>query len=97
MEILAIIFWIIGLFLLFLVIKLAIDSSETAENIREIRRLLSSQYSNVNLKEKIEVDVDETLDVEDLKDDECPACHSKIQETYLECKSCGLRLKNLEK
>ncbi len=91
MGALAIIFWIIGLFVLYTVIKWAIDGSETAENIREIRNILSMQYPNE--AQGADTEPDEKLEETNYIDDECPACHSKVSETDSECPSCGLILK----
>ena len=91
-----ILFWIIGLIVLFMVIKWAIDSSETAENIRQIRKVLSKNFPMVEDHEEAEEkeleESDEKLD--ELPLDECPACHSKILESDMYCHNCGLKFRN---
>lgn len=106
--VLTICIWILGLFIFYLVIKAAIDNSETAQNIRIIREILSRQYpikSDDEFGDEAEIsegnvnkfdDEDEISD-ETSKGDEfdghCPACNAEIPEDATECPSCGLSLK----
>ncbi len=78
----------IGLWIMYAVIKSAIDGSQTAEDIREIRKMLSKQYSPIE-EEKIKTP-EENNETECTHDDVCPACHSNISPTDKKCPSCGL-------
>jgi hypothetical protein len=85
--------WAISLYVLYLVIRSAIDSSETAQNLREIKRILSLQSNDSKEMEKENQVGCEMLDV---SFDKCPACYSKVSQKDKECPSCGLALKNME-
>jgi hypothetical protein len=89
----AIVIWIVGLVLLYLMIKWAIDGSETAENIRQIRKILSKQFTD---KIPETAQTKDTYEILDISVDECPACHTKVSQKDTECPSCGLSLKNIK-
>ncbi|MCX7709102.1 MAG: anaerobic ribonucleoside-triphosphate reductase [Clostridia bacterium] len=79
---------------LFLVIRWAIDGSETADNIREIRSILS-QGSNIHpeakqFKESEPCDKTGGLNI---SIDQCPACGNKLSDSQEECPACGLTIK----
>ncbi|KPU46368.1 hypothetical protein OXPF_00100 [Oxobacter pfennigii] len=82
--------WCIGLWILFLVIRQAIDGSETAENIREILKILSSKNSETSDIEKY--DKGEDYSINETNIDICPACHSHVNPADKKCPSCGLPL-----
>ncbi|NLV22324.1 MAG: zinc ribbon domain-containing protein [Syntrophomonadaceae bacterium] len=83
--ILAIIFWIIGLWILYCVIKSAIDNSETAQNIKILTNMLSKEYSSTVCKDENDQEMDISID-------RCPACGAKISEQDEACSSCGLKI-----
>lgn len=87
---LSIISWLIGLVVMYFVVKFAVDNSETAENVREIMRILSEQSPDSNLKDK---PIYETLDT---SIHQCPACSEKVSSKDKECPSCGLFLGNID-
>lgn len=78
----------IGLWIMYAIIKSAIDGSQTAEDIREIRKMLSKQYSTIE-EDEIKTP-EENNETECTHDDVCPACRSKISPTDRKCPSCGL-------
>lgn len=85
-----IILYLISLLILYVIIKSAIDNSETAENIRQIRIMLSKQYdekddSNSNVPT-------ENFKIQNIPITECPACGEKVSPTDKICPSCGLTL-----
>lgn len=77
-----IILFIIVLIILHAVIKDAIDSSQTAENIRQIGMILSKGQPE-----------DENSEIENILITECPACGEKITAEDNVCPSCGLALR----
>jgi YgiT-type zinc finger domain-containing protein len=81
---------IIGLLILYAVIKSAIDGSETAENIRYIRMILSKQYTETD--DNYSNIPKENFKIENIPITECPACGEKISSTDKKCPSCGLTL-----
>lgn len=88
--IIGIVLFVIVLLILEFVIRSAIDSSETARDIRKIREILSKKYSipddsERNITEK-------NYYIGDIPIDECPACHSKISPEDRICSSCGILL-----
>lgn len=86
--IVAIVFWIIGIVVLYLVIQSAIDNSRTANEIKEIRKLLEKQLQNNR-------DTGDTTDLEILNTayENCPACGAKVAPEDKDCHDCGLSLK----
>lgn len=82
--------WILGLFIFYLVIKWAIDNSETANNIRIIKEILKRQYPINNADEE---DKDTESEISGAVDGHCPACNAEVPEDAAECPSCGLVLK----
>lgn len=90
--------WLLGMFVLFLVIRWAIDGSYTAKNIQKIRRILEEQ--NHGISDKVDAELKEDSEAEniifDIPSDKCPACHEKINETDEICQACGLSIKNSE-
>lgn len=81
--------WVIGLWILHGVIRSAIDGSQTAEHIRDIRGMLKERNSCVAHDQP-----EESYEALEVPFDECPACHSKILTTDKACPSCGLALIN---
>lgn len=81
---------VVALFILYLVIKSAIDGSETAKEIRQIRMILQKQYGKA-LKHIKQTDNDyEVMDIP--YDDTCPACGANVKPENNTCPSCGLNL-----
>lgn len=81
--------YITGLFILYAVIKGAIDGSETAENIRQIRIMLRNQYPEYDDNDNTpEVE----CDIENIPITECPACGEKVSPSDKRCPFCGLAL-----
>lgn len=84
---------IIGLWIMYMIIRSAIDGSQTAEDIREIRKILSKQYPVIDDNEKhIPEENKENNVIEEIPVEECPACHSKVSSADRKCPSCGLAL-----
>lgn len=85
----------IGIVITILTIRTAIDNSRTAEEITEIRRLLTTLVDN---SEKLKLQTDkkeeeqENYEVLDTPIDTCPACGTKITEADKNCPSCGITL-----
>lgn len=82
-------FFILSLFILYLVIKSAIDGSETSKDIRIIRMMLQKQYGK-SLKQKKQTNED--YKVMDIPYDICPACGETVKAENKTCPSCGLNL-----
>ena len=95
MQILAIILVIaVAIFYLYILIQSAVDHSDTAQNIKDIKKMLAERFSNenndsVNSKK-------ENYNILDIPFDECPACHAKVSPTDKKCPSCGLYLNNTD-
>lgn len=95
----AVIFFI-GLWVVYYVIRSAIDGSHTAQDIREIRKILSKQFPITDDSEKLmsenkeENDEIEYEPIGECPVNECPGCHSNISSTDRICPSCGLTLKS---
>lgn len=87
---------IISMFVLFWVIIAALDSSDMAKDMKEIKRLLENQSrrekdeQKVNTNSKYNNNIDETESVGTIE--ECPACNEKVLSTDAICNSCGLTL-----
>lgn len=88
MSFLAIILAILGLYVQYLIIKAAIDGSETAQNIREIKQYFV-ESSNGN-KANVTFDADDS----DYDYDHCPDCGANLATNDIYCPSCGLSLGN---
>ena len=98
MEILIGLFtWIIGLVILYHVIRGAIDSSETAGNIREIRNILSELHPLPENEKAPEKDIINDIAYYEYPDDQCPSCGRKVSSSDRVCPSCGLTLINEER
>ncbi len=82
-------FFILSLFILYLVIKSAIDGSETSKDIRIIRMILQKQYGKTLKRKK---QTDEDYEVMDNPYDVCPACGGAVKPEDKTCPSCGLYL-----
>lgn len=82
--------WLIGLVIIYFVVKFAVDNSETAENVREIMRILREQSPDCNLKDK---PIYETFD---MSTHQCPACSEVVSPKDKECPSCGLFLGDID-
>lgn len=101
MFIAVIIFWlfIASLFfiVLHLIIRTAIDDSEMAKNIREIRKFLDKDYAKL-FKESSddsndELELDDNFELLNVAYNECPACKGKISPEDTVCSHCGITLK----
>ncbi len=91
MEVLtALVFWVIGLLILFLIIINAINASDMDQNIKEIRLLL--QEIKETLKEQNVSSQNRAVPADEDFEDECPACHAKVALTDKVYPSCGLTL-----
>ena len=88
-------FFFLGLFILYLVIKFAIDFSQTSTEIREVKQLLVKIDKSLNNEtEKREQTTKEHDDYEiiDTPIDECPACGEAVDLNNKNCPSCGILL-----
>lgn len=79
---------IVPVVILYLIIKAAIDNSQTAANIKDIKRVL------YELSNKQIIEPEEEITLLDLDYNKCPACHAKISEKDEKCPSCGISLIN---
>jgi DNA-directed RNA polymerase subunit RPC12/RpoP len=73
---------IIFFFILYSVIRAALDDSKLAKNIQDIRDILYKEKSKIinnNVKEEELVE-------------ECPACGRKVKQNETTCPECGLKL-----
>ena len=78
---------IIGLFcifVLFAIIRAAINGSDLAIDIREIRRIMEQKSSEIEKSEEAEVIP------EDGENCICPACGGALSKLDKECPECGL-------
>ena len=89
-NIVGIIISIIGLFILYIIIKSAIDGSETSKIFKEIKKILFEQSNAYNNQKETKENTG--LGMLDMPIDECPACRSKVLEKDKKCQSCGLIL-----
>lgn len=88
----AVIFWavvsfivaVVGLIIWYALITTAINSSQLAQDMREIKELLQKQAWMDLTASTPESDAD--------ADEQCPACGAGVQSTDEECPSCGLAL-----
>ena len=85
----------IGIFIMYIVIKDAIDNSETAVEIREIKKLLEKR-DIVKDEELKRGDTKEAIILNKEQDiftgEKCPACEEPLRVNDKECPSCGLTL-----
>jgi hypothetical protein len=79
--------WLFGtivfFFILYYVIRAALDDSKLTRNIQEIKDLL--------YKEKMKTIKNDNLKEEELTE-ECPACGRKVKQKETICPECGLKL-----
>ncbi len=81
--------FIIALVIIYFIIKNAIDNSQVAKQLIEIKQILKERLHENVLKEgQIEED-----EIKGVLYDECPACHTKLSPEDKECPSCGLCIK----
>ncbi|SFS51441.1 hypothetical protein SAMN05428962_0534 [Paenibacillus sp. BC26] len=96
----AIILWIIMIaflfFILHAVIQSALDSSNMAKNIQDIRDYLydTKREGKTNKRAVAEQLLSTQPGAPQDLYEECPACGEKIIQHEPECPSCGLRLKD---
>lgn len=79
---------------LYLVIRTAIDDSEMAKNIREIRKFLDKDYAKL-LKassDNFNDELDDNFELLNVAYNECPACKGKISPEDKVCSHCGITL-----
>lgn len=101
----AVVLTIISIFVLYLIIRWAIDSSDLAYDIRTIREILEKQFPVDTVKAE-EADIKDVAagkcSIEDITTGECtsnsaeyvcPACGAGLADTDMECPECGLSLK----
>lgn len=91
MNLLSVIAWLFGLVVMYFVVKLAVDNSETAENVREIRRFLSKHSPDCKPEDK------QIYDTLDMSIHQCPACSERVSPKDKECPPCGLSLINIDR
>ncbi|HNX28790.1 MAG TPA: hypothetical protein PKN87_05190 [Syntrophomonadaceae bacterium] len=78
--------WAIGMYILYAIIRSAIDASETAQNIREIRDILRKAYNvTVSVPE-------EPYDLSTIPYNRCAACNGKLSDSDHICPHCGIKL-----
>lgn len=68
-------------------VRVAIDSSDMAKDIAEIKQLLVEQLRR-------ETDPHEELPGDEYHTEACPGCGARIRVDSNECWSCGLRLRD---
>ncbi|WP_372633582.1 hypothetical protein [Cohnella sp.] len=89
----AIVIWLIGMviffFILFNVIQHALNTSEMAKDLSEIKRLLREQAASRSTAAP-----PAPRDIAELRKvyDRCPGCGHAVQAHHLVCPDCGLRL-----
>ncbi|MCC3373117.1 hypothetical protein [Cohnella sp. REN36] len=105
---LAAIFGIVGLVILYSLIQSAIDQSDTAKTLREIRDLLERQLAASGARGRPDVHSEHSLDLQgdaigtDLSstqpdaDEVCPGCGTIVSEDRFSCPECGLTLRDPE-
>jgi len=88
----AIIIWLIGLFIFFFilynVIQSALDNTTMARNIQEIRDLLS----DLKLDKPVANNPELSMENDDERYEDCPACSYKVKRNESICPDCGLKL-----
>jgi hypothetical protein len=84
--------WIIGLVVLYYVIRSAIDNSEAAGYLREIRNMLREMQHPPAKEKGPREDIINDITYHQYPDDQCPSCGRKVASTDKTCPSCGLTL-----
>lgn len=92
MVLFGLIMWIMGLYILYLVIQGAINNSKLAKDTEEIKDILKV------FKEQIDIDkrLGKEMSLEELEDkvfNRCFKCHKLIKQEDEVCSSCGFKLK----
>lgn len=87
---------IISIFILYWIIVSAINSSELASDIKEIKEILRNQYNhspiNTNNPEVYSSINPKHQPIYEPITEACPACGAIVLMTDRECRSCGLTL-----
>lgn len=78
--------WAVAMSVFYAIIRAAIDGSETAQNIKEIRRILSKANNETIYTPEKEYDLCT------IPYNECPACHENISESDQICPHCSIIL-----
>lgn len=96
MVLLWLISMLISIFILYWIIVSAINSSELASDIKEIKEILRNQYNhsrtNSNNPEVYSSTNPNHQPIYEPITEECPACGAIVLTTDRECRSCGLTL-----
>lgn len=90
----AAVFVVVFIIILYLVIRAAINDSEMAKNIREIRKFLDKDYAKLFKKSSDdsndELELDDNFELLNVAYKECPACKGKISPEDKVCSHCGI-------
>ncbi|XID94861.1 hypothetical protein ACF3MZ_10220 [Paenibacillaceae bacterium WGS1546] len=88
----SIIIWLFGLFvfffLLYNVIQYAINQSDLAKNVQEIKELLKNQMSGSPERSRVEY-----VPEQEGWTETCPGCGSRVPPNASICSDCGLNLR----
>lgn len=83
--------------ILYLAIRAAINNSEMAKDIREIRKLLDKDYAKLFKKSSDysndELELDDNFELLNVAYKECPACKGKLSPDDSVCSHCGTTIK----
>lgn len=86
------ILFIISLFILYAVIKSAINHSEMTETLKNIEQLLQKRYADTHEPSGIIFKDLKTPSSTEIRIEQCPACQCKVTNRTRVCPSCGLTL-----
>lgn len=90
---------IVIFFILYMVVQSAVDSSDMHKTLKEVKSLLEANQrdglKDVDYNKQDVGEADEADDIhEEIIEEECPACGSKVNSKMYICPNCGLTLKD---
>ncbi|WP_010245408.1 zinc ribbon domain-containing protein [Acetivibrio cellulolyticus] len=80
-------------FVLYHVVRAAIDDTEMAKDIKFIRNALDNNFASSNNEEE-ELELEDNFQLLNVAYDICPACKEKISPQDVECPHCRITLSN---
>lgn len=86
------ILFMIAIFILYAVIKSAINHSEMTESLKNIEQLLQKRYADNHESSGMIFKDLKTPSSTEIRIEQCPACQCKVTNRTQVCPSCGLTL-----